>query len=288
GYVLSIALAGLLGWMLARKVMEPVVRLARQVRHREQLLGLAPPLAPDYANDEVGELAASFDETLGRLRDALKREQLFTSDVSHELRTPLMVIATSCELLAEEPSLGPRARGQLERMTKATEEMRDLVQTFLLLARAQKGEESLAPHGSLESIADDLVQVWREQVEARGLTLHYRNEGACAGQFNAPLLRAVMGNLLRNATHYTDAGSITLTLDEHGFSVEDTGAGVPEEQRERIFMPFVRGSSSSGRGEGLGLGLSLVKRICAAEGWSVTLSAVEPHGCRFEVLLDVA
>ncbi|MBD4674585.1 HAMP domain-containing protein, partial [Xanthomonas citri pv. citri] len=90
------------------------VRLARQVRHREQLLGLAPPLAPDYANDEVGELAASFDETLGRLRDALKREQLFTSDVSHELRTPLMVIATSCELLAEEPSLGPRARGQLE------------------------------------------------------------------------------------------------------------------------------------------------------------------------------
>lgn len=252
GYVLSIALAGLLGWMLARKVMEPVVRLARQVRHREQLLGLAPPLAPDYANDEVGELAASFDETLGRLRDALKREQLFTSDVSHELRTPLMVIATSCELLAEEPSLGPRARGQLERMTKATEEMRDLVQTFLLL------------------------------------TLHYRNEGACAGQFNAPLLRAVMGNLLRNATHYTDAGSITLTLDEHGFSVEDTGAGVPEEQRERIFMPFVRGSSSSGRGEGLGLGLSLVKRICAAEGWSVTLSAVEPHGCRFEVLLDVA
>ncbi|MEM8175937.1 HAMP domain-containing sensor histidine kinase, partial [Morganella morganii] len=166
------ALAGLLGWMLARKVMEPVVRLARQVRHREQLLGLAPPLAPDYANDEVGELCASFDETLGRLRDALKREQLFTSDVSHELRTPLMVIATSCELLAEEPSLGPRARGQLERMTKATEEMRDLVQTFLLLARAQKGEESLAPHGSLESIADDLVQVWREQVEARGLTLH--------------------------------------------------------------------------------------------------------------------
>ncbi|HFL2028224.1 TPA: ATP-binding protein [Pseudomonas aeruginosa] len=116
----------------------------------------------------------------------------------------------------------------------------------------------------------------------------HRNEGACAGQFNAPLLRAVMGNLLRNATHYTDAGSITLTLDEHGFSVEDTGAGVPEEQRERIFMPFVRGSSSSGRGEGLGLGLSLVKRICAAEGWSVTLSAVEPHGCRFEVLLDVA
>ncbi|MGV8268391.1 sensor histidine kinase, partial [Pseudomonas aeruginosa] len=146
----------------------------------------------------------------------------------------------------------------------------------------------LAPHGSLESIADDLVQVWREQVEARGLTLHYRNEGACAGQFNAPLLRAVMGNLLRNATHYTDAGSITLTLDEHGFRVEDPGADVPEEHHERILMPFVPGRSTSGRGESLGLGLWLVKRIRAAEGWSVIPSVVEPHGCRFEVFIDVA
>nr|GFD58533.1 hypothetical protein [Tanacetum cinerariifolium] len=66
------------------------------VRHRDQLLGLAPPLAPDYAADEVGELAVAFDATLGRLRDALSRERLFTSDVSHELRTPLMVLATSC------------------------------------------------------------------------------------------------------------------------------------------------------------------------------------------------
>ncbi|MGV8546191.1 ATP-binding protein, partial [Pseudomonas aeruginosa] len=82
-----------------------------------------------------------------------------------------------------------------------------------------------------------------------------------------------------------DAGSITLTLDENGVSVEDTGAGVPEELRERFFMPFVRGSFSSGRGEGLGLGLSLVKLICAAEGRSVTPSAVETHGCRLEVLL---
>ena len=132
--------------------------------------------------------------------------------------------------------------------------MRDLVQTFLLLARAQKGEESLAPHGSLESIADDLVQVWREQVEARGLTLHYRNEGACAGQFNAPLLRAVMGNLLRNATHYTDAGSITLTLDEHGFSVEDTGRASRKNNANASSCPSVRGSSSSGAAKALASG----------------------------------
>ena len=105
GFVLALALAVFLGWTLARRVMAPVVRLARQVRHRDQLLGLAPPLAPDYAADEVGELAVAFDATLGRLRDTLTRERLFTSDVSHELRTPLMVLASSCELLLENPAL---------------------------------------------------------------------------------------------------------------------------------------------------------------------------------------
>ena len=138
GFILSVLLSALLGWLLARKVIAPVVRLAGQVRHRDQLLGLAPPLAPDYTSDEVGQLAQAFDDTLGRLRDALTRERLFTSDVSHELRTPLMVIATSCELLMENDHLDERSRQQVLRIGRASEEMRDLVQTFLMLARAQR------------------------------------------------------------------------------------------------------------------------------------------------------
>ncbi|KAF1061292.1 MAG: Sensor kinase CusS [Pseudomonas citronellolis] len=283
GYVLSLGLAGLLGWLLSRKVMEPVARLARQVRHRDQLLELAPPLAPDYANDEVGELAAAFDYAMGQLHDVLTREKLFTSDVSHELRTPLMVIATSCELLAEEASLGPKARSQLARMTAATEEMRDLVQTFLMLARSRGKELGIAPRASAQSIADDLVGQWRGPIEAKGLELVYEAPQSPAGQFNAAFLRSVMSNLLRNAMHYTEVGRIRLQLNEHGFVVEDTGEGIPEDQQERMFQPFVRGPSQ--RGEGLGLGLSLVKRICASEDWEVSLHQVVPHGCRFEVRL---
>ncbi|MNE18013.1 Sensor kinase CusS [compost metagenome] len=282
-YVLSLILAGVLGWMLSRKVMEPVARLARQVRHRDQLLDLAPPLAPDYANDEVGELAAAFDYAMGRLQDVLTREKLFTSDVSHELRTPLMVIASSCELLAVEQSLGPKARAQLQRMTTACEEMRGLVQTFLLLARTNREDLAMAPRAELREIADEMVEQWRGPIEAKGLRLDYRPEQAPEGLFNAPFLRSVMSNLLRNAMHYTEAGSIRLQLSASGFIVEDTGEGIPEDQRESVFQPFVRGRSA--RGEGLGLGLSLVKRVCTSEGWEVSLHAVEPHGCRFEVRL---
>lgn len=285
GFVLSLALAVFLGWVLARKVMAPVVRLARQVRHRDQLLGLAPPLAPDYAADEVGELAVAFDATLGRLRQALTRERLFTSDVSHELRTPLMVLASSCELLLENPGLDQRGRAQVERIARASEEMRELVQTFLMLARAQREDAGSAPQQNLAQVADGLLSIWREPIESKGLQLLFEPGNPPDTCFNATLLGAVMGNLLRNACHYTEHGFIRLTLNDHGFIVEDSGVGIPEEKREAMFQPFVRGNEK--RGEGLGLGLSLVQRICENQGWEVKLSTVEPNGCRFEVTLGL-
>ena len=283
GFVLSLALAVFLGWVLARKVMAPVVRLARQVRHRDQLLGLAPPLAPDYAADEVGELAVAFDATLGRLRKALNRERLFTSDVSHELRTPLMVLASSCELLLENPGIDQRGRAQVERIARACEEMRELVQTFLMLARAQHEAAGMSPQMTLQQVAEDLLGLWREPIEAKGLQLIHEPGQPLPMRYNATLLHAVMGNLLRNAVHYTDSGFIRLTLLPNGFLVEDSGVGIPEEKREAMFEPFVRGTEN--RGEGLGLGLSLVQRICENQGWSVSLTTREPSGCRFQVEL---
>ncbi|MGE8151148.1 sensor histidine kinase [Pseudomonas vancouverensis] len=286
GFVLSVALAVFLGWLLARKVMAPVVRLARQVRHRDQLLGLAPPLAPDYAADEVGELAVAFDATLGRLRQALTRERLFTSDVSHELRTPLMILASSCELLLENPALDQRSRSQVERIARACTEMRELVQTFLMLARAQREDASMSPQQTLSEVADGLLGLWREPIEEKRLQLIFEPGQPLPTRYNATLLHAVMGNLLRNALHYTERGFIRLTLTDFGFVVEDSGVGIPEEKREAMFEPFVRGSEK--RGEGLGLGLSLVQRICENQGWSVSLTTMEPQGCRFQVDLTEA
>jgi len=282
GFLISLALSGLLGWLLARKVIEPVVRLSRQVRHPDQLLDEAPQLARDYAGDEVGQLAASFDTTLGLLRRALMRERLFTSDVSHELRTPLMVLASSCELLLESPGLDERGRDRVRRMAAATEEMRGLVQTFLLLARARQ-DDGGATQSSLREVADALVEQWRPAIEAKGLHFDYRPQQAGIAQYNGPLLRSVMGNLLRNAWHYTERGRVVLCLGEHGFMVEDSGVGIPVAEREAMFQPFVRGGSA--RGEGLGLGLSLVQRICESQGWNVELSDAQPSGCRFLVSL---
>lgn len=283
GFILSILLAIVLGRLLARRVMAPVIRLARQVRHRDQLLVLAPPLHPDYTADEVGELALSFDQTLGRLRETLSREKLFTSDVSHELRTPLMVLGGACELLLANPSLDVRSAAQVNRIARASHEMRQLVDTFLMLARSQEdtGGDICV---TLEEVARVQSEIWGRLIREKGLDFFCEIGPAGAARYNQTFLQSVMGNLLRNAWHYTDQGFVRLSVGENGFVVEDSGIGIPEEQRQAMFQPFVRGDER--RGEGLGLGLSLVQRICNREHWQVRLTTREPNGCRFAVSLS--
>jgi signal transduction histidine kinase len=282
GFLLSIAGAWGLGWLMARKVMAPLSRLAQQVRHRDQLHPLAPPLALQYPDDEVGHVAAAFDSTLGQLRQSLERERLFTSDVSHELRTPLMVILGACELLGQ-TELPEKSRTQAQRIERAAQEMHELVQTFLMLARARPEQIAFAGTASLRSVAQEQAERWAPLFQEKGLAFSVVSEGDHGGEYNLTLLGSVMSNLLRNALHYTDSGTVRLVLECDGFRVEDSGMGIPLEQRERMFQPFVRGAES--RGEGLGLGLSLVKRICTHQGWQVSVTPCEAQGSCFQVRL---
>lgn len=284
GFILSIIGAWVLGRLMARKIMQPVSRLAQQVRHRDQLLPLAPPLAPEYADDEIGHLAAAFDSTLSKLRNSLEREKLFTSDVSHELRTPLMIITTSCELLAE-TNLAEKEATHLQRIKRASEEMHDLVQTFLILARSKPEEATLGGQATLPSIADAQVELWQPMFNDKQIHLQLSiAQSPSATLYNATFLRTVLSNLLRNALHYTEHGEVKLTLYADHFTVEDTGIGIPEGFQESIFEPFTRGHNA--RGKGLGLGLSLVRRICTHQGWTIQVSTRNPHGSCFSVFLE--
>src|SRR5690606_34191141 len=190
--------------------------------------------------------------------------------------------ACSCELALGNPGLDARGGVQVQRIAKACEEMRGLVQTFLLLARSRQDGAGVA-QASLGEVADALVEQWQPAIESKGLRFDYQPGKAGTARYNGPLLRSVLGNLLRNAWHYTEQGQIVLRLEEQGVVVEASGMGLPAAEREAMFQPFVRGGAA--RGEGLGLGLSLVQRICESQGWSVELADAEPNGCRFSVRL---
>lgn len=279
GFLLCVAGSWILGEFMANRIMEPVTRLDRHVRRTDR----AGVLAPEFADDEIGHLATTFDTALGQLRQALEREQLFTSDVSHELRTPLMVIASSCELLRES-ALSPSQRVQIGRIDRAAEEMRTLVQTFLLLARPKPEETRTEARFGLLQAARDQARQWGPRFAGKGIAFVLVEDESDTGRYNQTFLATVLSNLLRNAWHYTEQGQVRLVLERGGFRVEDSGPGIPAEERERIFEPFVRGSCT--RGEGLGLGLSLVQRICAHQGWTITATPMTPRGSCFRVSLS--
>lgn len=288
GFLLAVALAWVIGRVTVRRVIDPVIRLAHDVRERESGVHehgptAAPPvpLAPAYGDDELGQLARAFDHAFAELHAALERERLFTSDVSHELRTPLMIVGTSAELLAR-ADLPESNRRQIARIKHAAEDMQGLVDTFLQLARAVR---ATADEGiTLRALADEQCAVWEPEIRARGLNFVYRPDDALVQRWHPTLLRVVMDNLLRNALHYTEQGEIRLLLNDEGFAVEDTGPGIPPDELGRIFEPFQRGRRA--RGEGLGLGLSLVRRICEQQGWTVTATDSESgKGSRFSVRL---
>ena len=279
-FALSILMAWLVGMLVARRAIAPVIRLAGQVAHRDQLLPIAPPLAADYANDEVGQLAAAFDKTLGKLRHTLEREKLFTSDVSHELRTPLMVIASTCDLLLAQGIADAQQRDRIARMRASCDEMHELVEVFLDLARANR-EKTGGEQVTLEQVAREQFEHWRDEAKARGLELRLTREADDNGRYPASQLRTVASNLLRNALYYTDHGFVEIVLHAGSFGIRDSGAGIPPSRRKDIFQPFVRGDGR--RGDGLGLGLSLTHRICQQQGWHIQIDERVGGGCEFSV-----
>ena len=282
GFFLSIAASLILGIMMVRRIIAPVQRLTHQVHNREPLLLDAPPLSIEYTNDEVGRLAQAFDRTISMLQESLLRESLFTSDVSHELRTPLMVIKSSCDLLIAKDQLDNYSRQRIDTISKAANEIQELVDAFLTLARGKDTEQENA---SLSNIVNRNLTRWQQQASAKGITFTVKDEtrsnGAQAKLFPVPMLRTVINNLVRNAIYHTVEGGITLVARPTGFTVCDTGPGISKTDKGSIFKPFYRGKS--GNQHGLGLGLSLVQRICQKEHWAVSVSDNHPNGCCFKV-----
>lgn len=281
GFIGSLIFAYVLGKLLANKILEPVMKLAKQVKQIKsspnKITRIA--LASEYADDEVGELASALDSAFNKLQIALEREILFTSDVSHELRTPLMVIATSCELLClSKNQLSTKDYEQITRISTANKDMNELVQTFLMLARVENSP-IIGEQVSLVDLALEQASIWKPKFEEKGIIFSLiMNNTNSTLTFNKILLKAIMSNLLRNAWHYTEEGSVKLVVENDRFMVDDTGVGVPKDRQKAIFQAFVRGST---RGEGLGLGLSIVKRICEHQNWQVSITSKQEGGSIF-------
>ncbi len=258
------------GWHFAGKVLRPVSRMAEKAgeisaSHMHLRLG------EGRGQDELAELAMTFNKMLDRLEDSFTAQREFVSNVAHELRTPLSAISGEVELALSKKDLPGPIR---EVFTKLLHDVRRLsrLSTGLMDLAKSSYEAHQISLGSCrldEEIMEVRRQLLREQPDYRisiQLDEQIDDEDAITVRANPYLLRLALGNLMENACKFSEDRSARVILKAQGGSgapeviVEDNGVGIPDSELPKLFQPFFRGSNS-GMSEGSGIGLSLVQRI---------------------------
>ncbi|WP_199099334.1 HAMP domain-containing sensor histidine kinase [Dyella sp. ASV21] len=257
-----------LGFWLSRKVLKPVSELARRLRDFRKS-GKAEPLAPHFADDEVGELALALDEYSQRLTAMVERDREFNSDVSHELRTPLAVIASTTELLQGSPDLTDKLRERLKRIERASRQATELIEALLLLSRAERRGPTRGETTDVAKVASDVIESQRPQMRDKPLSVDLVVKQPVSVNAPASVLAVALTNLIGNAIKYTLEGSVTVEVGGDRIEVIDTGPGIKPEDAERLFQRGVRGEGAGG--SGAGLGLAIVRRLCDLYGWDVSM-----------------
>lgn len=276
----AFALSLLLGWVLGQTVTRPVRSLSREVKRCAES-SVFTPLSVKVDDDEVGFLAKTCESSLMQLHEMLERERLFASDLSHELRTDLAVVATTSELLEEVGGLSPRQTAQVGRIRVSAKNMLRLVNALLALNRGAAVRMADNAQAPLSAIASSVASEFQSEAKKKGLELEFREAGGESPEVPEGLGLVVVSNLVRNALRYTETGAIWVLADASGVTVKDTGQGIPQDELQKIFAPFFRGSGA--RGRGMGIGLSLVARICEREGWTISVSSAPGKGTEFRL-----
>lgn len=257
-----------LGLWLSRKVLKPVTQLAERLRHFRKN-GKAEPLAPHFADDEVGELALALDEYSNRLTAMVERDREFNSDVSHELRTPLAVIASTTELLQGSPDLTDKLRERLKRIERASRQATEMIEALLLLSRAERRGPTRGETTEVAKVASDVIESQRPQMRDKPLEVELVVHSSLSVNAPASVLSVALTNLIGNAIKYTLEGTVTVQVEKDRIDVMDTGPGIKPEDAERLFQRGVRGEGAGG--SGAGLGLAIVRRLCELYGWDVSM-----------------
>jgi signal transduction histidine kinase len=241
-------------------------------------------------DDEIAELAHTFNRMLDRLQIAFSSQREFIRDVSHELRTPIAISRGHLELLAQGHL--PDERGRREAIALVTGEldrMNRFVEDLLLLAKSESPNFLELETVDLEELAKELLAKARGIAE-RDWKLDETSRRSIVAD-RQRITQAVM-NLAQNAVAHTDAGAeigigARANGDRAEIWVRDTGEGIPASEQRRIFQRFSRGMQSRGTYEGSGIGLAIVRAIAEAHGGSVAVHSRPGEGARFELVIPI-
>lgn len=273
GVLLLIYMLTWLGYVMSRRAISTVVKLADSVRNYDLRSGEFELLSTEefgsLDDTEVLTLVNAFNQFVARMEAFIQRERTFARNASHELRTPLAVFKANLDLLDrfDEPE---RRQAVLTRMRRTVSDMEDLVETLLILARETESQLAWSNVGVNELLTELLDQVQRA-VPKPEVHASVISEGQLEVEAPGRVLAIVFMNLLRNAMLYTDEGEIVVTISEGQVTIRDSGRGMSDSEVERMFEPFYRGQDRST--PGYGLGMAIVRRLCDRFGWPLSVNS---------------
>jgi len=283
------------GWAIAGRVLHPLHRMTATARRLSEE-NLHERIGLDGPDDELKELADTFDAMLGRLEAAFESQKRFVANASHELRTPLSIMRTEVDVALADPDAPPEElRRMAEIVRQATERSNALIDGLLLLARSDRGPAVRGPV-DLAGLAREALAQASAEAAAAGVETEGRFDPAPTTGDGA-LLGRLAGNLIENAIRHNASGGRLEVETGRGadpgevrLAVANTGPVIDAAEVDGLFEPFRRLGSDrlAGSGSGAGLGLSIVRSVAAAHGGRVTARPRPGGGLAVEVLLPKA
>jgi signal transduction histidine kinase len=292
----ALLLMAAMAWWVAGRALRPAAHMADEaalLSHESTGRRLTVS-----RQDELGRLAVAFNGLVGRLESALAVRRQFLADASHELRTPVSIARTAADVvLASDSRTNAEYRDALELVAKQMKHLSRIVADLLTLARSDVSDW---PISAIEFYFDELLADAADSLSLLsgecGVTIEVVTPGELQVRGDEGLLRQMLVNLLENALRHTPAGGqvrAIVTTDSRTvvLTIRDTGHGIAEADRTRIFERFVHvaapASTVNRTSGGTGLGLAIAQRIARAHGGDLVLVETGATGTQFATTLPI-
>ena len=281
-------LGGVITFFISGHALKPLCDFPKKIEE-VQAQNLSDSRIEENKFSELNQLSVSYNKMLERLSEAFKLQRQFTANAAHELRTPLAVMQLQIDLYnsSKHPNNDTSAQQTISMITEQTERLSKMVRTLLDMSELQTiaRDEEIAISALVEEVLADLEPLAQE----KGINLIEKCDNVLLMGSDILIYRLVY-NLVENAIKYNfSGGTVTVNATQQNsqlhLTVEDTGNGIPEELKERIFEPFFRLDKSRSRElGGVGLGLALVREIVRVHNGSILVKNNANSGTTFEVI----
>lgn len=281
-------LGGVITFFISGHALKPLCDFSKKIEE-VQAQNLSDSRIEENKFSELNQLSVSYNKMLERLSEAFKLQRQFTANAAHELRTPLAVMQLQIDLYnsSKHPNNDTSVQQTISMITEQTERLSKMVRTLLDMSELQTiaRDEEIAISALVEEVLADLEPLAQE----KGINLIEKCDNVLLMGSDILIYRLVY-NLVENAIKYNfSGGTVTVNATQQNsqlhLTVEDTGNGIPEELKERIFEPFFRLDKSRSRElGGVGLGLALVREIVRVHNGSILVKNNANSGTTFEVI----